>query len=292
MRFALSTTMRSDAFNVPDTLGRRPEAGMKILDCSSEERAATTFAAVAGLTIAELDDYLREADLDKVLTGEQMSGGERGKHFYAAFNRRFRPQVALDGIIWFHFTRAFPDADFGRGLLPLGSVVNELWQAVRRFAGETLTDGEWLSFRAWLEDGPGGRSGALYRQKVRDSRFGGPFGCLIRDAGLRAVELGTRDFFRGSELIEDILRALTEYADLPSPAGLIDQYRAATSPTIVSFVANPRDHESNALACALYYIYLCRRKQCLTHDCVTGFDARGRAIPADRVIRVERCIRD
>lgn len=182
------------------------------------------------------------------------------------------PQV-IAHCHWFHLTRVPLDADFSDGLLPLGQVIDRVWDAV----GATLPAAE----RVRLDDlRARGHHGGHYTLKVPDQHHWGPYAMLVRETAFYPQQLSHVDYLELPEIIEDICN---DYAQAYG-ASILSTVKQGLHPCIVEFTDRS---SSSPLGAALAYVVAKARDEPVSAAAVHCFDAGGRRIDKRQIVSVE-----
>lgn len=192
--------------------------------------------------------------------------------------------TGLEGVIHYHASRSIdPDLYIKSGILPLGRVIDEIWNTLRLIS-PSISNADWISIRHLIESGAvDSHSAWLYMEKVAQSRvYGGPFGRLIREVHI-APPPGERDFLRNApEIVEDIDNVLVQL----QWASCYERYIAATRPCIVAF--RSRLVSPDLVEAAILYLHGSDAGTAVGVPVAgAGFTGKGQAVPASEVVEVE-----
>jgi len=253
------------------------------LDCHDCEAALASLAEAIGTAASELAVALSDYD---ELRFENVAE-DPWERMPREVLGRFRVGVEaladrFDSAYYFHGTRAIdPDGFRVRGILPLGQMVEELWATLRELAGDDVTDAEWHSFRASVEDGAGGHSGMLYRMKVGGRVHHGPFAVVVRETFLDPASTGSHDYLACPEIVQDIAACYGS-----AHGGNLEQrFCAAAKPCIVKLRSTQL--RPGAIAAALCYAYTKLRDGEITSSANYSFDGEGEPVRGWDVVDVE-----
>ncbi len=246
---------------------------MKTLDCETVESAFASIEEILRIERPVLEDILGDLDLD---SARRKDPGKADSRILldAVLKRAGAGDRGFDRTCWFHFTRCHPGNSFSRGLLPLKDALPFLWGFLLMLLPRDFSLEAWYRFA-------GDPVSAPYRRKWNDPGRSGPFALLSRDAGTRAGEFGLPDLFAGPAVVQDICCAFRKEHGVD----LLRAYRENTRPCVVKFADNRT--APGHIEAALQYLY------CHMHILQFGserefdFDARGEAIPPDRILKVE-----
>jgi len=246
---------------------------MKILDCESIDSTYASMEEILCIERPRLEERLGNLDLDEEC---RRAGGKTGTEVLleavAKYSRSSHP--AFDRTCWFHFTRSHPRNSFNKGILPLGEALPYLWGFLLMLLPEDFPLEAWYRFAKNPPTGP-------YRRKLNDPVAWGPFGLLPREAGLFPRDFGILDSLETPEIVEDICSAFQEEHDFD----LLRAYQENTKPCIVTFIDS--NNCRGTLGAALHYLYRHLHGGRSVGDCWVDFDAKGVAIPPERIGKVE-----
>ena len=238
--------------------------------------ATQSLAHLFGIPEQELRKSLIELTVD---WHADVSPEEQVLHHLGYTDRVLPPP---SGIRWFHASRVLPGTTFEEGILPTTGRLPQLWNALKEFAREWLSEDQWRQYQ--LDFANSDRQfAAQFRRKEQflgPGMWEGPFAFLVRDAAVGAV--GDHiDFTAMPECLEDICGDFEEVFGKPLGAA----FRQATRPCLVVFT-RPGDWPG-AVRAAASYVY--RSLQGLDHDraCNTCFDGEGEAVPLSWIDAVE-----
>jgi hypothetical protein len=243
------------------------------LDCQNVDTALASFAAACRRPVAAVRDAILSHEITE--SDPQLLEAAGPRDVFRLLDVT-SPDLAYEGVYYFHGTRVFDPAGFhNEGILPLGQVIDKLWTLLHTLVADTVTHAEWPHLRAGIEAGAGGSSGHLYRLKTGSSRLGGPYALLAREQ--HSPREGHHNYLAIPEIVEDIARC--------SGLDLAWRFRAATTPCIVKFRKVGID--TGILHAVFWYIHG------VLHDGKSGwfaqcdYDGHGRAVPPDDVLAVE-----
>lgn len=261
-------------------LGRLKGAGLHVLDCETLETTLASVALAAGVSERELLDGLRRFD---------PAGVDTSADWYGAVPRAALASIGVnidsvrfDAIRAFHGTRTLDPQRFVRhGILPLGAVIDRLWDDLFAIAGGQVTTAEWHAIRTAIETGPlrpgpAEHSAYLYRLKVGKTSLHGPYANLVRDHVLAPIE-GHHDYLAIPEIVQDIARF--------AGTDLQDRFERAAKSCIVKF----RHHEvtHHEIDSAVSYLLSKAHNEPHGFSSVHGLDCKGVAVPPEAVVAVD-----
>jgi len=246
------------------------------LDCHTRESTLFCVSRLFGVSTGQVDDFLLGLDLDAYCREHPVEGyGDTIVTMLA--EREFGPiQHDLSAVSWFHLTRVLPGEDFGAGILPLGEALDGVWTTLERIFDGTRHVERLRTLRRE------GVSDWLFRLKVPDPFFWGPYAMLIRDAAFRSGEIGNHDYLGTPEIVQDICHGYEARFGLR----IEDEVQAALHPCIVKFTSDRR-LDRGCVKAAAFYLYLTvhgRPMSLHSNDC---FDGGGVAVPPSEVELVE-----
>ena len=179
---------------------------------------------------------------------------------------------------WFHGTRVSPGTTFEEGVLPLGAVVPSL--QARLVAELDDPAAKEAVRRAFARQG--GNS-FHFGNKLSSPVHGGPYAILVREVADHANALGQHDYLRMPEIIEDLCDKVKAECGLD----LLPAFEARWRPAIVKFVAPAGGSAEFALAVALRYLRAVELGGKPDAGAVWCFDGDNKAVPPERVLKVE-----
>lgn len=256
--------------------GRYRGAVVQVLDCSNVESALASLAASAGVST----DRLRGA-LDAVADEEILETEDPNRAMEGLVERHLGvPFGSLTAVRYFHGTRTIdPDRIRREGLLPLGAVIDRIWDTLRALAGDRLDTQQWQMLRSMMEEGRPGHFADLYALKTRNAHLHGPYGLLIRDELLRPRDIGNTDYVKAPEIIDDIAITASEQFGVD----LSGTYRAASRSCIVAFDVPSADPPAE-ISAACWYV---RTHPDLTRNGTWAFDGQGHAVTPEAIVSVD-----
>ncbi|MEY9894294.1 hypothetical protein ABIA31_007980 [Catenulispora sp. MAP5-51] len=186
--------------------------------------------------------------------------------------------LRFEGTYYFHGTRVIDPDSFRRdGILPLGRMIDRLWETLYELIRDDVTEEQWRRCRADLEAGGGDHDGWLYRTKVDNPVHHGPYAMLVRDHLLNPRATHSHDYLATPEIVEDIARACG--------FGLQARFDAAATSCTVKFRINDtRDVDVEA---AFWYAYTMTRGEGIGMASLAGIDLGGCPVPAADILAVD-----
>lgn len=253
---------------------------VKTLDCESFGSTILSLEKITNIEKEEIINFLSDFDMCEFYELNPYYDDTGDVLLFDQFNSTFIPSLNYDKTIWFHLTRTSPSNDFKNGILPLGVVINDIWDSLYELASDFISREGWYKFRETLEVGNGGWLAHLYQMKTSNKFHHGPYAMLIRDTAFKPGEIGNHDYLDVPEIVEDICVSFEKLCGYD----LLDQYRKATRPCIVKFVSNFGD--PNNISPVLYYLYKKIHRKRLNLYCNTTYDAKGPILP-ENILNVE-----
>lgn len=160
---------------------RATERGPILLDCHDLDAAVRSLAVASNRPEAALTDAIASVEVNWDTITDEAEAAARRQVFenLELTDEDFR----FDGTCFFHGTRTLDPSSFRRdGILPLGHVVDRIWDDLYSLISNKITLTDWRDHRAAVENGRGGHGGYLYRLKTNVPSFhGGPYAFLIRE---------------------------------------------------------------------------------------------------------------
>ena len=249
---------------------------MTALDCESRESTLDSLSVIYGVSASDIKKFLREADLEKhyATTNPQ---NPCDKELTSLFEQTFDSAPGpIHRVFWFHLTRAKLGAGFVNGILPLSEALDDIWETI--FAVFKGTNHE-IELRNLQQNGVPGH---LYDLKVGNPLHGGPYAMLVRESAFRLNEMGSHDYLRLPEIIDDICNGYKETCG----HDIHDELSKALVPYIVKFWSNEENGKLH-IEPALYYLYCIMQGQELTDIANTCFDGKNSAVPPEQIVKVD-----
>jgi hypothetical protein len=185
---------------------------------------------------------------------------------------------------WFHFTRRFREEKYSRGLLPLGPILDFLWERLYRLSKQWVSQKEWETIRIEIEDESNYSKGSiLYRGKLEDiyPQQSGPYGLLIYNVPCFDKSITTLEYLTdGSEMVYHIC----DYFQESRNHNLFELYLENTIPCAVKFTNHCTDEQNLEIALkALYYTYIGKTISLDSNPLTPG---RGTAVKPEQIIKI------
>jgi hypothetical protein len=249
---------------------------LAILDCESYDAALQSINELYCTGTAEVIRFLRKFDLEGEYVRQQ-----RVYHGPDDFLRtRFESAIgkhakSLEAVCWFHLTRVPDGTTFSEGILPLPLVRAKLWDTLGSIVANPKTKANLEELR------DGGFNNLLYNNRILGFDAG-PFGVLIREAAFHPDALGTVDYLRIPETIEDICNG---YKDTFG-RDISEEILAALKKCIVKF-ESAKDVGDFLIGAALVYCWCKANSVELDRSVIVDFDGEGVAIPRQDIKNIE-----
>ena len=255
---------------------------MPWLDCHDLDSTLSSLAYAIGTTTLELEWALQEYDEARYEDATEDPWQLMPRDVLDRFGTDVETVAGrFDGAYYFHGTRALVPEEFGqRGILPLGQMLDELWDGLRELVRDEIGDEGWAAFRTGVETGAG-RTGHLYRHKVGAGVDEGPFALVVRDVLLNPESTGSHDYLGCPEIVQDIAGPFASAHGI----NLAQRFCDATQPCTVKFRSTQL--RQGAINAALWYAYTKLRDGEITRSSNYSFDGAGQAVPAQAVVEVE-----
>ncbi|HHT9113606.1 MAG: hypothetical protein HZA47_11515 [Planctomycetes bacterium] len=250
---------------------------MTILDCEPYQSTLRCIADIYGLEDTALENILRAINLDL---------------YYQRYDPPFFGDKAvrkiLEGLVgqskelkevyWFHLTRVFKGTNFLEGIRPLGNALSDIWEKLINMFENTEHSLNLKSLRNIINE----TYYSFYSLKIKNASHWGPYAILIRDAAFCTKEMGTHDYLRIPEIIEDICNAYkAEYG-----YEIHEQVISSLIPCIVKFKSKKK-LGLDCIEAALYYIYCKITDRRLSIHSNTCFNAENKNIPYEDILNIE-----
>ncbi len=254
---------------------RATARGPILLDCHDLDAAVHSLAVASNRSEAAVADAIASVAVDWRTVTDEVEAAARRQVFELLdlTDEDFR----FDGTCFFHGTRTLDPSSFRRdGVLPLGHVMDRIWDDLYSLISDRITLDAWRDHRAAVESGEGGHGGYMYRLKTKDLSFhGGPYAFLVRDHHIARIK-ENHDYLATPEIVRDI--AWTCDFDLQQ------EFDNAARPYIVKF--RTTSTTVHALHTAFWYIHSSLRGTERGWYHQYGHDCRNTVVPAGDVLDV------
>lgn len=196
------------------------------------------------------------------------------KFFYDTFGI----PTPFENTCWFHATRLTDKYTFfEEGLLTLSQMKPRIWRYLRSLCKDMVNDDTWSKLKHKAE------SFLPIRGKTYDVAEG-PFAFLVREPLFiyPFIDSGNRDYFQGSELVEDLCEGMGGKVNDIVWKGFLE----STTPAVIKFVAPSGDDEIQTALCYLWARHwsMTEAFNCFYNIC---FDGEGVSIPSSRILGVD-----
>lgn len=248
-----------------------------MLDCTNYESARSSLAAQFGCSSEDLANWLLSTDWEAQweIHSHDMPFSD---YLYEKAIEDFRHEPAFEKVAWFHLTRTHPDNEFTHGILPLGQVINPIWEILIAGLRDTLQQEQLRELKSK------GTIDFQYNLKSPNPIHWGPFGVLVRETAFAPREVAAHDYLRLPEIIEDICNGYRRIYDI----SIHEEVIAFLRPCIVKFQADSETgYIRNCIRAAICYT-LCRSlKKPLNHNVSACFDGNGHPVPRHDILKIE-----
>jgi hypothetical protein len=252
---------------------------MVYLDCQNTSTALQSLAAACQLPVERLAQVVEahQVDWDAGFGREEPEiAGLRG--IFDELGLAIG-DINFDGAYYFHGTRVLDPSLFReQGILPLGQMLDRIWDSLYGLIADLITDTDWRDHREKVEARIVEGNGVFqYVLKSGNALHHGPYALLTRDNHVNPAE-GNHDYLAIPEIVEDI--AQTWQPELQ------DRFRAASKPCIVKFLKEGSVHEDYVRG-AFWYLHGMLHEGEVTRLSQLGFDCGGVAVPSSDIVDVE-----
>lgn len=248
---------------------------INLIDCENQETTGNSLSVLFDCSVPELTHQLISVDVEKAYEEEEPNCSP-DEFLFRRIVSVFGIPKQPEEVRWFHLTRTFRGNSFAEGILPLGMALDTIWHHIfQSFEGTP----HFSRLKSLKNDGV---KDYLYRLKAPDPFHWGPFAMLVRESAFHAKRIGNHDYLALPEIIEDICNAYLDRFGL----SIYDEIAAALVPCIVKFRAEP-DGPFRGIPPAIYYYYKSIRKEPFSGNANTCFDAGGKVIPPERILKIE-----
>jgi len=253
---------------------------MKVLDCES---FYTTLCSLKNITHINKDDilnFLNDFDMDGFYQRNPLY--ETGdKLLLYKFKKEFDPVISYDQSNWFHLTRLYKNEDFKSGILPLIDVVESKWDNLYNLIFDQISEEEWAKFRRNMENGLLGPHSSLYKFRISNTNFKGPYAISIKETAFNADKLRHHDYLAVPEIIKDICFCFENNYGYD----LFNEYSKNSFPCIVKFKTD--FSHPDIIGKVLFYLYQTVHGNELNSNCKINYNANGNKIPPEDILKVE-----
>jgi len=253
---------------------------MKVLDCESFCTTLLSLETITQVKQANILNFLNNFDMDDFYHKNPLFGtGDR--LLLLKFRKEFDPVMSYDQSNWFHLTRLYNNDDFESGILPLEDVVDDKWDKLYSLISNKISLRDWAEFRKKMEMGALGPHSSLYKFRMSNTDFKGPYAISIKDTAFVSDEIKNHDYLAVPEIIRDICFCFEETFGYD----LFKEYSKNSVPCIVKFkteFSNP-----DLIGNVLLYIYQTIHEKALNPHCKINYNANGNKIPPEDILKIE-----
>ncbi|MDA1786280.1 hypothetical protein PDL07_26885 [Bacillus cereus] len=256
---------------------------MKILDCTTESTMYESLESILGLSKQEIQKFFSDFKSNFHLY-ENPDDNPKDKLLLEQIKKLIgKSDINYDRTVWFHGTRT--NNDFKDGILPLGDIIENIWDDLYKLVQKEISLEKWTEFRRHVENSLDVAGAYHYNQKINSPKEWGPYGLLIREITFIPPEefsdIGNHDYLKIPEIIEDICIEFEKQYNLQ----LEERFKNNSSRCIVHFYTF--DTKETYIGSALLYLYLCFHDFKMENDCSISFDGKGVKVPSEHILSVE-----
>ena len=244
------------------------------LDCETPELAVQSLAAILQIERAQLKTRICSINRNDFQTNTCTTTDRRLPMLNAVAGREVLDS-ATGKTCWFHATRTNNLSSFRKGIMPLPTNVDRIWDMLHMLVTDCTTPGGWDEFRRETVARNYGHAEMVIEAWMSDE---GPYAFLFSESALNPNVVGNHDFFSTSELIDWI----AVYFERRFRVSLRDRHHAATRPAFIKFWTP--GIKATHLGAAVDY--LVHRHLGWSLSCVDPcFSAEGEQIEPEQVIK-------
>ncbi len=185
------------------------------------------------------------------------------------------PKAQLKAVAWFHLTRTVRSCDFSEGILPLGQVLDRIWEMLDSLLGDSQQKSNLSIMRAFVVQD------SLFKLKLKNDIHHGPYAMLVRDAAFNPGKISNHDYLEIPEIIEDICNAYSNQFG----HCIYHTITSKLEKCIVKFESD-KNISCNLLAPAILYCWCVVRKEKFSSYANTCFDSEGIPIFKSQIVSV------
>jgi len=255
---------------------------MIAIDCENIKTIYLTLEKILNISIDKILNFIKNLDLDEFYqkNADYFDTGDKALFDLLTQNINIK-YSKIDYTYWFHLTRTNKNKLLNDGLLPLGLIIDKIWNYLYSLINLEINEYEWKSFRKHLENDMGNHYAELYRLKLNNKNSWGPYAMLIKESAFKSSEMGNHDYLKIPEIIEDICICFEEKYKINLAKIFINN----TKPCIIKF--SVKGGEYYLLKPILYYIYCTMHNKSLSIYSNTCFNAEGELINSDSILKIE-----
>lgn len=253
---------------------------MKVLDCESFYTTLSSLETITKVKKGNILSFLSNFDMDDFYHRNPLYGsGDR--LLLLKFKKEFEPVMSYDQSNWFHLTRLYKNDDFKSGILPLVDVVEDKWEKLYSLISDKITEEEWAEFRRNMEMGKLGPHSSLYKFRISNNDFKGPYAISIKETAFVSDQIRNHDYLAVPEIIKDICFCFEQNLGYD----LFKEYTRNSDPCIVKF--KTEFSHPDLIGKVLFYIYQRVHEKELNSNCKTSYNANGNKIPPEDILKIE-----
>ncbi|PEF94031.1 hypothetical protein [Bacillus cereus] len=256
---------------------------MKVLDCTTVSTMYESLENILGLSKQEIQKFFSDFK-SKLHPYDTPYDKTNDKLLLEQIKKLIRKtDINYDRTVWFHGTRT--NNDFKDGILPLGEVIENIWDNLYKLVQKEISLEMWTEFRSNVENGLGGDGAYHYNLKINLKKAWGPYGLLIREITFippeKFSDVGNHNYIKIPEIIEDICLEFDKKYQL----NLKERFEDNSSKCIVHFYTF--NTKEKYIGSALHYLYLCFHDFEMDNNCSIAFDGEGVKVPSEHILSVE-----
>lgn len=253
---------------------------MKVLDCESFHTTLLSLENITQVKQENILSFLNNFDMNDFYYKNPLYGS-RDKLILFKFKKKFDPVLSYDQSNWFHLTRLYKNDDFRSGILPLVDVVEDKWDKLYNLISDKLSENEWSQFRKNMEMGELGPHSSLYKFRMSNNGFKGPYAISIKETAFMSDQIRHHDYLAVPEIIKDICFCYEQTFG----QDLFKEYTKNSNPCIVKF--KTEYSHPNLIGKVLFYLYQRVHEEELNSHCKTNYNANGNKIPPEDILKIE-----
>lgn len=252
-----------------------------ILDCETIDSTYNSLSNILELNRDEIQNFLSRIDIEEYYKNNPCHYCSADKLLLDEIIKNYKLKIKMDKVCWFHLARTMNNSNYINGIYPLGYYINDLWDNLYSLVKKEIDKGEWIKFKNKIENGYNDHFADLYRTKVKDKFYWGPYGMLVRDSAFSSKEMGNHDYLKVPEIVEDIGICFNKIYGI----NLVEKYICKSKSIIVKFISD--DVKDYYVGIALNYLYNKLHNFKMSLDCNTCYDAKANIIHEQSIINIE-----
>jgi hypothetical protein len=253
---------------------------MIVLDMETDESAYESLKTILTVSRDELNRFFDKVRVSDFTENPPRAARTFGEYLLKGIEKIKGKSKAIDRTCFFHFTRVSQEESFKDGLLPLGIIVERIWQGLRALVKTNCPEAEWKRFRKEFNQSQH-HSAYLYRLKVNDATQWGPYAFLIRNTDHRENGERNHNYLRTPEIVEDICTVYREIFGFD----LLSAYMQSTVPCVVKFYLDEKI--DRVLSVALSHLHNRFKNLGCFDECEYSHNTNGELIPFNRISKIE-----